>query len=71
MIDTDTVNRLAGEHLYGAVHAFRRQDYIRADRRLDRALTACEALLLPTQFDNRHFKTTFFDVLRLEVKHQW
>jgi hypothetical protein len=71
MINADIVNKMAGEHLYSAVHAWRKMDYLKVDARIERTLTACEALISPTEFNNREFKTTFLDVVRLEVKHMW
>ena len=71
MVGSNIVDKMAGDHLYKAVRAFRKHDFEKAERRIDDLVTASNALLMPREFNPMESKMTLREVIRLEVKHKW
>jgi len=71
MVGSNIVDKMAGEHLYKAVRAFRKHDFEKADRRIEDLVTASNAMLSRQEFNPTEAGMNLKDVIRLEVKHKW
>ena len=69
--DVNSVNKMAGEHLYRAIHARNDAKYELADRRIDRAITACESIMGPDDWKVREKLCSVREIVLLEVKAWW